>query len=268
MRTNWIARRGSFSSRPSPRSFDMPGGALSSVVRGLFSSVLVPLPVVPWFLVWSSPRHVLLASCLSCGRFPSFLRRACLLSVPLVPLYRRIAWLPRSFDKGGGAMTGCVSIWVRLGRCCLLLVGGESGDVAGRFPLVGVARCRRVDGVGGWRDFRRSCCLPWAFLSVWCVSLAPVACFALVVVVGRRLIVIGCCRRGSASSSLVSVVVVSPHPACPRVSSSSVLARGASAVDHLVDRLVVIVSPLVFSPCLACRAAGRRAVRVLSRPAV
>lgn len=33
--------------------------------------------------------------------------------------------------------------------------------------------------------------------------------------------------------------------------------------------VLLIVSPLVFSPCLACRAAGRRAVRVLfSRPVV
>ena len=133
MRTNWIARRGSFPSRSSPRSFDMPGGALSSVARGLFSSVLVPLPVVPWFLVWSSPRHVLLASCLSCGRFPSFLRRACLLSVPLVPLYRRIAWLPARSTSGAGRIRGAsLSGFASVAAvCCLLWRGhGCGGEVS------------------------------------------------------------------------------------------------------------------------------------------
>lgn len=173
---------------------------------------------------------------------------------------------PRSFDKWGGAMAVCVSVWVRLGCCRLLLAVVETWMWLDGVSLVGLARCRRVDGVGRLRDFRRSCCLPWAFLSVWCVSLAPVACFALVVVVGRRLIVIGCCRRGSASSSWVSVVVVSPHPACPRVSSSSVLARGASAVDHLIDRLVDrFAARLLALSCLSCGVAAGGAGSLSSR---
>lgn len=90
----------------------------------------------------------------------------------------------------------------------------------------------------------------------------------LVAVVGRHgLIVIGCCRRGSASSSWVSVVVVASS-----CLSSGVVVISVSPVGRppLIISLIVslIVSPLVLSPCLACRAAGRRAVRVLSRPAV
>lgn len=92
---------------------------------------------------------------------------------------------PRSSDKWGGAIACCVSVLVRLGRCCLLLAVAGPWMWRGGISLVGVARCRRVDGVGGWHDFSRSRCLPWAFLSVWGVSLAPVACFA------PR------CRRGS-----------------------------------------------------------------------
>lgn len=157
-------------------------------------------------------------------------------------------------------MAVCVSVLVLLGRCCLLLA--VAGCVCGgAVPLVRLVRCRRVDGVGGRRDFRRPRCLPWVILSGWRVSLVPVACFALVVVVDRHgLIVIGCCRRGSASSSWAGVVVVSPYPACLRVSSSSVFAPWG--LPPLIVSL--IVSLLVFSPRLACRAAGRRAGRVLS----
>lgn len=50
-----------------------------------------------------------------------------------------------------------------------------------------------------------------------------------------------------------------PRPACPLVSLSVV------AIVSLIVSL--IVSPLVLSPRLAYREAGRRAVRVLSRPA-
>lgn len=90
-----------------------------------------------------------------------------------------------------------------------------------------VARCRRVDGVGWRRDFRRSRCLPCVLLSgsssrpcllgrgscgLWLVAFSlspaalpcvvPVICLSLSsgVVVGR-LIVVGC-RRGSCSSSV------------------------------------------------------------------
>lgn len=114
---------------------------------------------------------------------------------------------------------------------------GGSWMRRGGVSLVGLARCRRVDGVGCLRVFRRPRCLPWVILSDWRVSLVPVACFALVVIVCRHgLIVVGCCRRGSVSSSVVVArrrfVLLAlgcrRHPCSP---------RGASAVDRLVDRV-------------------------------
>ena len=170
---------------------------------------------------------------------------------------------PRSSDKWGGAIACCVSVLVRLGRCCLLLVGGGSVDVAGWFPLAGVALCRRVDGVGCLRDFRRPRCLPWTFLSVWCVSLAPVACFAprcrrwsswadchRVLSSWLRLVVD---RRGSSPFRL-ACPRVRCHPCSPRVVSSAV----DRSVDRSVDRL--------FAPsCLSCGGTTGVAGSLLSR---
>lgn len=134
-----------------------------------------------WLLVLSSPCPALLASCLSCGRFPLFLRRVCLLSVPPVLPYRRIARLPaaRQVWRGEyGVRFGLGSPRPLLPVACR----GGAVDVARAVPLVGLARCRRVDGVSCLRDLRRSRCL----------------------LRSRRhgLIVIGCCRRGSVSSSV------------------------------------------------------------------
>ena len=57
MRTNWIPRRVPFSSRSSPRSFDMRGGASSCPLSS----------DAPLLLVRLSCRPALLASCPSCG---------------------------------------------------------------------------------------------------------------------------------------------------------------------------------------------------------
>lgn len=194
----------------------MPGGALlsSGVVVGCCRSV---------------------ARCFSCGyclALPCLLRasRAVFPPASLAGLFAIRSALssyrsaPRSFDKWDGSIAVCVSVWVRLGCCCLLLAVAVPWMRRGGVSLVGVARCRRVDGVGRRRDFCRSRCLPWAFLSVWRVSLVPVACFA------PR------CRRGSswadrhrALSSWLRLVVgrrgSSPFRlACPRGSSSFVFA--------------------------------------------
>ena len=163
---------GAFSFRLSSRSFDMPGGALlSSGVVGCHRLLLVPRG----FSCRVSP-------CLACfvplvRSFLRRLRRICLLSVPLVSPYRRIVRLPARSTSGAGrirfaSLFGFASV---AAACCLPWRDRECG---GAVSLVGVARCRRVDGVCRRRDFRRSRCLPCAFLSVWCVSLAPLACFA------------------------------------------------------------------------------------------
>lgn len=197
-------------------------------------------------LVRLLPRHVLLASVVSRAGFSRSIWRFCLLSVPL---YRRIAWLPARSTR----RTGRIRVAFRFGfasvavACCLpwLAVDVAGGGVS----LVGLARCRRVDGVGCLRDFRRPRCLPWVILSDWRVSLVPVACFALVVVGCRHgLIVVGCCRRGFVSSS---VVVARRRFAllalgCRRHSCSP---RETSAVDRLVDRFTArLLSP----SCLSC----------------
>lgn len=146
---------GSFSSRSSPRSFDMWGGASS------LPSLSLPSSGAPCLLVRSACRPALLASCLSCGRFPLFLRRACLLSVPPVLPYRRIALLPARSTREAGrwrfaSRSGFASVVV---ACCLSWRGR---GCCGAVPLVCLALCRRVDGVGWLRDFRRSRCLPLA----------------------------------------------------------------------------------------------------------
>ena len=235
----------SFLARSSPRSFDMLGGASSSVVVRC-----------SWLLVRLPSRPVLLASCLSFG-LSSGAPSSYLLAIRSVLSSYRSA--PRSFDKGGGANAVCVSVWVRFGRCCLLLVVAGPVGCGGAVPLVGVAHVRRVDGVGGRRDFRRSRCLPWAILSVWRVSLVPL--LASIVVVGRHgLIVIGCCRRCSVSSS--SVVVARRRHALLALGGVIIRIR---SVGHPPLIVSLIVSPLlVLSSRLACREAGRLAARVFS----
>lgn len=250
---------GSFSSRSSPRSFDMPGGALSSLssLSSSSSGVIVRCSLL---LVRLSSRLALLASCLSCGLssgvsavsdcypFRSFRPIVVSFGSPLV----------RQVGRGDGVL-------------CLCLGSPR--------PLLSVACCLPWLGRGcGVAVF-----LSWVLLvaavsmasAVYVISVVPVACrglfyrsgvsrspllFAspLVVVVGRHgLIVIGRCRRGSVLSS---VIVARRRPAllaleCHRRSCSP---HGASAVNRFAAHPV--------SPRLACREAGRRAVRVLSRP--
>lgn len=167
------------------------------------SGVVARLLVVPCLLVWSSP-CCLLTPFLSCGRFPSFPPAALLAIRSAISSYRLT---PRSFDKWGGANAGCVSVWVRLGCCCLLLAvavpwmwrGGSSRGCCSCPP------CR-------WRWllawFPSSPLLAVGFsIGLAClVRAVSVACFVLVVVVDRHgLIVIGCCRRGFVSSSVAVV---------------------------------------------------------------
>lgn len=192
---------GSFSSRSSPRSFDMLGGASSAL---LSSSVVARLLVASRAAIAS-----LFLACLV-PLVRSFLRRpwlVCLLFVLSVPLYRRIVWLPVRPTSGAGRWRfafrfGFASVAV---ACCLPWRGRGCGG--GGVSLVGLARCRRVDGVGRRRDFRPPRCLlrpryhhgpSWAdrrrALSSW------------------LRFVVGC--RGSSSFRL----------ACPRVSSSVVFA--------------------------------------------
>lgn len=114
---------------------------------------------------------------------------------------------PRSFDKWCGAIACCVSVLVRLGRCCLLLAVAVPWVWRGAVSLVGLARCRRVDGVGCLRDFRRPRCLlrpRYHRWSSWADRRRALASW-LRFVVGRRC---------SSSSRL----------ACHRVSSSAVFA--------------------------------------------
>ena len=166
---------------------------------------------------------------------------------------------PRSFDNGGGGGGG-----LRLSPGSprsLLPVACRGGavDVAGRF-LSGAARCRRVDGVGWLRDFRRFRCLSLVILSGWRVSLVPSRCL-----LRSR------CRRGSSWAdchlvlpSWLRLVVGHYGPsssrlACPRMSLSSVFAPcAASAVDRFVDRSAAS------RPVLLVGEAGRLAVRALS----
>ena len=212
----------------------------------------------PWscrFLVRLSTRPVLLVPCVPLVRvFLRCLRRAYLLSVPLLSSYRSA---PRSFDKWGGALRFASRSWFALFAVACRLPWRVRGMWRGVVSLVGVARCRRIDGVGGRHDFRRSRCLPWVILSGWRVSLAPVAYFALVVVVGRHgLIAIGCCRRGFVSSS---VVVARRRPALLALGALSSVFAPCGHPPLIVSLIVsLIISPLlVLSSRLACRAAGR-----------
>lgn len=249
---------GAFSSRPSPRSFDMLGGALlSSGVVGCHRPLLVPRG----FSCRVSP-------CLDCfvllvRSFLRRLRRICLLSVPLVSPYRRIVRLPARSTSGAGRWRVVSLSWFAPAAvaCCL--------------PWLGC-------GCGEGRCFSRgSCSLPpcrWhrlaaRFLSfpLLAVGLSiGLACLARPCCLLRPrcrrgsswgLIVVGCCRRGSVSSS---VVVARRRFALLALGwrRHSCSPRGASAVDRLVDRFTArLLSP----SCLSCGGAAGGAGSLSSR---
>ena len=191
---------GPFSSRLSPRSFDMPGGAASLPSS---SGVVARLFV--------ASRAVVVSPCLACLRasragFPPA-SPPCLLAIRSALSSYRLA--PRSSDKWGGANTGCVSVLVRLGRRCLLLAVAWSWMWRGGFPLlVLLVAAVSMASVGGVIFVVPVACRGPSYRSG--VSCSPLLLASpLVAVVGRHgLIVIWCCRRGSASSSWVSVVIV------------------------------------------------------------
>lgn len=233
MRTNWIARLARSRLASSPRSFDMLGGAssLSS------SSSVVVRSFVGCFFVLASSSVVLsvsravavslclacLGACLSCGRFLS-VPPSCLLAIRSALSSYRSA--PRSFDMRGGADTVCVSVWSRLGRCCLLLA---------------VAVLRAWSG-----GFRRPRCLP-------CGLSIGSALFSRVV----PSFLLACPRRRSLSAArgvlAIACGLVLRRPRCllrpvvvvgsswadrRRVSSSSVLALWLVPSARLVVRSI------------------------------
>lgn len=254
MRTGWIGSACPFSSRPSPRSFDMLGGALSSlssacvvvccswlvlfracpIVRGLVAS----RAVVASFLL------CLLRACLSCRCFSLFLRRVVCLLIPFCPIVVSLGSpLLRQVGRGGLRL-GRGSSWVAA-ACCLPWRGRGCGGAV-RFPSLLACPWSPVDGVvvisvvsvacrwscsrvGVSRSFRPIlvACLFGAF------SLSP----AVVVPCLLR-----SCRRGSSwavrrlvSSSWFLLVVGRRCPsssrfACRRRSSSPCLPSVASSV--------------------------------------
>lgn len=235
---------GAFSSRLSSRSFDMPGGALlsSGVVVGCCRSV------VRCFLVRLLPRPVLLASVVSRAGFSRSLWRVCSLSVPP---YCRIVRLPvRSTSVAGRRRVASLSWFASIAvACCLPWLGrGCGGSVFLSWVLLVVAV---------------------SMASAVCViSVVPVVCFALVIIVGRHgLIVVGRWRRGSASSS----VVVARRPAllvlgCRRWPCSPRWVP--SAVNRLVDRFVDRFAARPLVPfCLLCGGATGVAGSLSSRAA-
>lgn len=239
---------GSFSSRSSPRSFDMPGGALSSLssLSSSSSGVIVRCSLL---LVRLSSRLALLASCLSCGLssgvsavsdcypFRSFRPIVVSFGSPLV----------RQVGRGDSVLRFCLG-----SPRSLLPVACRGGavDVAGAVFLswvLLVAAVSMASAVCVISVIPRSRCLPWVILSGWRVSLVLLLA-SLVVGCRHGLIVVGCCRRGSVSSS---IVMARRRPAllalgCRR---RSCLPRGfSSAVDRFVDRLAA--RPLA-SSCLS-----------------
>lgn len=232
MRTNWIARRGSFPSRSSPRSFDMLGGAASLSSSWVVARLLV------------ASRAVVASPCLACFlplvRASPFLRRVCLLSVPL---YRRIVRLPARSTSGAGRIRvafrfGFASVAV---ACCLPWLGrGCGGAVFLSWVLLVVAV---------------------SMASAVCVIFfVPVVCFALVIIVGRHgLIVVGRCLVAPLRRRLSWLIVVSPclpsggvvirvrpvgHP--PLIVSLIVFDR---LVDRLVDRFAARLLALSYLSC-------------------
>ena len=201
----WMGDENELDSSAGSHSRLVPRHALSTCRAGRCCRRMLSLGC-SWLLVRLLLRSVLLAPCILCGRFP-LVPSSCLLAIRsarfALSSYRSA---PRSFDKWGGANTGCVSVWVRLGRCCLLLAVAGSWMWRVGVSLVGLARCRRVDGVGCLRDFCRPRCLlrpRYHRGSSWADRRRALASWLRFVV--------GC--RGSSSFRL----------ACPLVSSSSVV---------------------------------------------
>ena len=169
----------------------------------LVARFLSCLPRRPWPRGFSCGRRLvsaLLAPCVP-SRVGAFLRSSVVLSACLsrfaLSSYRSA---PRFFDKWGGAgglRLGRGSSWVAA-ACCLPWRGRECGVAV---PIGGAARCRRVDGVGYRRDFRRLCCLPLVALSGWRVSLVAVPSRCLLV----RFVLVVC--RHVVFSLLPAVVV-------------------------------------------------------------
>lgn len=182
---------GSFSSRPSPRSFDMLGGASSSVIVRC-----------SWILMRLSSRPVLLAPVSLVRTFLRCLCHACLLSVPCSIVVSFGSPLVRQVGRGVG---GFLSRSLRHVAC-----RGWAVSVAGRFSSwVLLVAAVSITSAGGVVPVVP---LLAAGHSIGLVCLVrPVACFAIVVVCRHGLIVIGCCRRGSVSSS---GVVARRRPAC------------------------------------------------------
>ena len=172
---------------------------------------------------------------------------SCLLAIRSV-LYRRIVRLPARSTSGAGRWRFFVSV---AASCCLPWLGCERG---GAFLLVGVARCCRVDNVGWRRGSRRPVACCGSFYRAG-VSRSP-RCL-----LRHRRRVSSWADRHRMLPSWLRLVV-----GCRGSSSSRLLAIGGGVVIRVspVGRppLIVslIVSPLVLSPCLACRVAGRLGV--------
>lgn len=234
MRTNWIPRLVPFSSRSSPRSFDMRGEASSS-------AVVVRLPSCLALLVFVRPASLCSSVVSACYPFR------------VLSSYRSA---PHSFDKWDGAVTVCVSVLACLGRRYLLLAVAGPCDVAGRFPsppLLAVWPFYRVGVVLSCRPLVLAC-LPSSSLVVcgsWrsryrlrsCLASSPllasprrrgpswadrrrVSSSWFLLVVGRRcsssscLLALGCRRRPcwpcGSFRRLVSSFALSPRIACRR----------------------------------------------------
>lgn len=116
------------------RSRLVPRPVLSTCGAGRRRCRHRPLPVAPWLLMRSSSRLALLALCLSCGLFSdASVVSAC---YPLRSIV--VSFGSPSFDKWGGAVAVCVSVWGRLVRCCLsLAVADRERGVLGRSPREG-----------------------------------------------------------------------------------------------------------------------------------
>lgn len=158
MRTNWIARRVLILVSSLAPLFRHAGrGVVVAVVIGCRRSVARG---------FSCCRRLALPCLLRASRADAFpcssVVSACYPFRPFCPIVVSLG--SPQLDKCGGANTGCVSVWVRLGRCCLLLA------VAG--PLMWLGRF-----------------LSWVLLvvavsmasAVCVIYVVPVACFALVV---------------------------------------------------------------------------------------
>lgn len=276
MRTSWINSAAPFSSRPSLRSFDMWGGASSSVIVRC-----------SWLLVRLSSRPVLLASCLSLGlSSDASVVSACYPFRPIVVSFG--SPLVRQGRRGGGGLRlglgsprsllpvacrgGVVGVagWFLL--CVLLFAAVSMASAGGAISIAPVA-CHWPLSIGSVLfsrvapsfllacPRRRSLSAARGVLAIACglvLCVVPVACFAPSSWGRYGLIVVGCRRRGSwlvvgsSRRRLVSSFVLSPRLACRR-------AWRFAARRPLVpcDPLLGISPPIRISPRPPCRGAGR-----------